>query len=365
MIILFYPDKDSTMYENYIDANSGTDASLEISHVNIDNELSVSRTLIDFSASINEIKLNVDSGVFPGNYTCSLQLYSSLTQEIPIRYSIECYPVYESWDMGTGRISDSPKIKNGVSWKYRDGSSNATTWSVDNLPTNVTCSYFDSVGGANWYFIETGSLLTEQIYNYNSSDINLDITYTVDKWLSGSINNNGLILKRTLQSETSDEYQGKLSFFSLESNTIYPPVLKFKYDDSVFVTGSLNPIPTDKDIIVYPINKKKYRNGEIDKVYVKSRLKYPSRTFTTQSGYTNDYYMPSSSYYQISDYITDDVIIDFDTSNTKISCDENGNYFYLRTDNFMLNRFYKISILVDYNDEDLIYDNEFIFKVVK
>jgi hypothetical protein len=293
-----------------------------------------------------------------------LQLYTAYAEELPLKYTLEIRPIYESWEMGTGKYSNSPTTTNGVSWVYRDGITLGTTWSIDNLPENVTSSYFAIDGGSNWYY----NLGTTISTNYSSTDINVDITDIFSSWVTSSIENNGIIIKRSYKDETSTEYQGKLQFFSRESNTIYSPVLRFKYDDSIYTTGSLLPIDISiGDIIVYAKNKKVYKEGEIARIDVKCRYKYPNRTFSTESMYKTSYYLPTSSYYQISDYITGDKIIDFDDNYTKLSCDSNGNYFTLRTNNFMLNRFYKISLKVVDSDtlEEVYYDDEFTFKVVK
>ena len=57
-------------------------------------------------------------------------------------------------------------------------------------------------------------------------------------WISGSIPNEGWILKHdsSLENNTTDYRQ--LKFFSKETNTVYQPKLRIGWDDSNF-TGSL------------------------------------------------------------------------------------------------------------------------------
>tara|TARA_B100001094_G_C17739249_1_gene580393 strand:+ start:354 stop:605 length:252 start_codon:yes stop_codon:yes gene_type:complete len=55
-------------------------------------------------------------------------------------------------------------------------------------------------------------------------------------------------------------------------------------------------------------------------------------------------YLPSTTYYQIKDIVTGEVVVPFNDNYTKVSCDANGNYFNLNLTNFEYNRDYYIEI---------------------
>ena len=76
-------------------------------------------------------------------------------------------------------------------------------------------------------------------------------------------------------------------------------------------------------------------------------------------------YLPTSSYYAIKDAHTDDFVIPFDTSYTKISCDSSGSFFDIRTDGLQPNRYFRLLIKTERNGLIDIYDDGFFFKIKK
>ena len=74
----------------------------------------------------------------------------------------------------------------------------------------------------------------------------MDVTDIVNKWVSGSIHNNGFIIKRSgslglittgsNDDEGNTKRFGNLSFFSSDTHTKYPPSLEVEWDDSVWTT---------------------------------------------------------------------------------------------------------------------------------
>ena len=73
----------------------------------------------------------------------------------------------------------------------------------------------------------------------------MDVTDIVNRWLSGSIPNDGFIIKRsgsiantdTNTDEGNATHLGRFSFFSRETHTIYQPKLEVVWNDSKWVTG--------------------------------------------------------------------------------------------------------------------------------
>ena len=77
--------------------------------------------------------------------------------------------------------------------------------------------------------------------------------------------------------------------------------------------------------------------------------------------------LPVSSSYEILDSVTNDIIVKdekvFSNSSTKISCDSDGNFFDLRMDSFMPERFYRIKLTCRRTNDTQTFD-DFYFKVV-
>lgn len=111
--------------------------------------------------------------------------------------------------------------------------------------------------------------------------------------------------------------------------------------------------------------KVRYKRGSKPTIRVFGREKYPLKTYTNEYSYTDVYYLPSTTYYQIKDIVTDEVVVPFNDDYTKVSCDSNGNYFKLNLSNFEYNRDYYIEIktnrsgVIEYfTDKDLTFTVE-------
>lgn len=355
-----FPSKDATIYSGLPTTNTGRDEVLEISSINSSNAIGVTegaddirRTLIAFSdEDITTIK-----AFTTGAFSASLKLYLAYASALPQDYTIQCYPISQSWVMGTGKLADSPNPKNGVSWNTVDSVNN---WST----SGGTQSYLYTTGGGTWNANYSGS----QTFTYTSDkDLNLNVTSIVNAWFSGSIPNYGVILKQTSSIELYTTSSIETKFFSVDTHTIYPPCLEFKWDDSTYVTSSANygTISTDDFVLLAANNLGLYKEGTSYKLRFKARDRFPARNFTTSSEYINWKYLPQQSYWAIQDYKTKEMIIDFDTTFTKLSADNNGNYFTLYTNGLQPERSYKVlvkAVLAESNEE-VIVDNDIIIKV--
>lgn len=365
MIYTIYPFKDATIYEKTESLNSGLDSILELSHemVDINGEIFNSRALIYFD--INDLKDKINTSKIPTSSLYYLSLRVSDVKEVPQEYSIYAYPVSSSWINGTGQYASRPPITDGVSWKYRSSQKIATQWEpTQSLNLNVTGSYNTKVGGGTWWTYN--NLICSESFYYESSDLYMNITPMVNAWISGSIQNDGLILKFDDTIENLPEYFSSIKFFGLESNTIYVPRLQVVWDDSTFTTGSLSEV-SDENININVKLKKYYSKDEKVKIRIYANKKYPQKTYTTEAYQLINYYLPESSYYEIRDAHSDEIIIPFSTEGTKISCDESGNYFNLWMNGFQPERFYRVLVKIEKENGDniQIFDNNFYFKVTR
>jgi len=360
MITSIFPLKDTTIYDSLTARtyNTGIDQILEIAKVE-ETDLSYNaRALLQFDLST--ISQSISNGTISGSYEFFLELYTAETKEAAENYSINIYPVSESWDSGIGKLIHNPKTTEGASWAYR---TDLLEWATGSFVNNVTSSYKNTPGGANWY---TGSEYeSSQTFTSLDTDINMNVTDIVNKWLDGTIPNNGFILKLPDTDEQSNTNLGVKRFFSLDTHTIYVPKLTVKWDNTLYNTGSLSPITND-NIVIYSKNlRQNYKTDSKTQIRINGRNRFEPRTFATSSSYTTNYYLPETSYYSIKDVVTDEVIVDFDDNYTKISCDENGNYIDLWLNTFMVERFYKIVVKVVDNGLENYYDEKMYFKVVR
>ena len=346
--------KDASIYLQQPNQNTGLDEILEISKVYYGNIKDVSHTLLKFdvgyiSASISNNSISMSAA--------ELILRETKAEEIPLEYTIYANPISGSWEMGTGTRFDNISTQ-GVTWNYREGDS-SLEWLENNFATNTTAS-INNGGGGTWYTSYNAS----QTFSYQTTDINMNVISLLRAFISGSVINDGIILKYSTANESDTADYGILKFFSKETHTIYQPKIRIGWDDSVFSTGSLAAL-TANDIKVGVTNlKKEYKVGTIAKIQIFGRELYPTKTFSDTFGYSTSKYLPTTTYYQIKDFASNDIIIPF-SDYSKVSCDSNGNYIKVNFSNWEANRVYKIEFKIDNNGRVEYFDNDTTFSLVK
>lgn len=382
-IYKLFPEKDATIYSEYELKNTGIDEILELDLAfNNDTPSGTSGSLI---TEVSRYVLKFpDSGItdiidnkVSGSYETYLKLFVADASEIPVDYNLECYPVSGAWNMGTGRFNISPELQNGVSWEFRSNSG-SNAWLTSSFSTYVTASFISTSfqsrpGGGNWY---TGSttlypVATQSFTYITTKDISFDVTnavtlhYSGSKGISGGIINDGLLIKNTDVNEFNSNVQFNLKYFSMDTHTVYPPQLEFRWDDSVFNTGSstYSIISEPDPIVSLGNNKQEFDQNSIQKFRVYARDRFPTRVFQTSSVYLTNKYLPSSSYYSLIDLNSGDTVFDFDTNYTKISADATSNYFTLYMDGLEPERYYKVLIKTVIDGSELILDDDYYFKV--
>ena len=356
----FFTSKyDASIYLQQPEQNAGRDEVLEVGKLYYGSTKDIARTLIKFDTG--SIKSEITS-IGTGSWQTYLVLRSANSQEIPLEYSIYANAVSQSWTMGTGTKFDNI-TSDGVSWKYRDG---INTWQ-DNTAGGSAVFTAGTTGSANaeggtWFI--TGS--ATQSFNNEPDDIRMDVTGIIHQWISGSLPNNGFIVRHSIDVENDTLDYGVLKFFSKETNTIYEPKLELVWDDSIFSTGSLSPVTgsaeDDYKVIVTNL-KKQYNTNTKIKIRIKGRDMYPLKSFGTTFQYDQVKYLPIESYYQIEDYITNEIIIPFGEY-SKLSCDGTSNYFNLDTSTYPINRAYILKLKIVEDGITTIIDDKLIFEIV-
>ena len=377
-----FPEKVTTIYSNpdRIKMNTGHDEVLEIlkEKGKSDQRYYPSRILIKFNnQEIKDVINNKIGHLSFSTTTSSIELYSSEHKNLTTTLNIEAYAVSRSWNEGSGRFTDVPLTSNGVSWVYRNNDIEKSTWSTGSFASGTSGS-LDTVGitegGGEWY---TGSAFTatQQFLNGDSLDVSLDVTSIVQKHSASlfanqtyptGIFNNGFIIKQPeiIEENTSSSF-GEMQYFSTDTHTIYPPKLTFKWDDSSYSVGSGTILNSGDIFLTLFNNKAEYQRKSKQRFRLTTRKRFPDRTFTTSSNYLNTQYLPASSYYSLRDGETDEVVIPFDTSHTKLSADSEGMYFDLYMEGLQPERYYKFMFRSDNNDGIKIFDEDYIFKIVR
>jgi hypothetical protein len=344
--------KDASIYLQQPSQNTGLDEILEVSKTYYGSLKDIAHTLIKFDTT------DLVSSIASGEVTMSaadMILRECESIEIPMDYTLYAYAVTQSWDMGIGTRFDKIST-DGTTW---NSVTTGQDWlSLENHSADTTGSYNGK--GGTWF---TGSF-SSQTFSYESSDVSMDVKTTMDEWVAGTLPNEGFIIKHdtTLENDTND--YGQLKFFSKETNTIYQPKLRIGWDDSLFSTGSLTELTSDDIHVTFKRLKSKYRVGSTPEIKVFGREKYPLKTYTNTYAYNDVKYLPSTTYYQVKDIITDEVIVPF-SDYTKVSCDSTGNFFKLNLTNWETQRDYYLEIKVDrdgtieyFEDKDLTFTIE-------
>ncbi len=241
---------------------------------NISSNNYTNRALIQFDITcISESIANGDIV----NPQFTLKLKVAREQELPIQYDIYAFPISESWVMGDGYFSDGGST-NGASWDFRD-LQGGTMWAIT---------------GSSYY---SSSVIT-QSFNYQVGDIDMDITPIAMMWVSGAIENNGIVLISSDEFSTSPSGM-QLYFFSKDTNTIYEPILDVGWDDFSLITGSIITSSINLSSIPAGINGNVVNSGSmtagifgcfcgVGNIYVSSSFSNSINTssMTTQSFFT-------------------------------------------------------------------------------
>ena len=375
-----FPLQDASIYSFYPNMNTGIDPIIEVGNlnVNINPVPQVFRYLLEFDQ--DEINSVIDSRVGGTQFSSSLRCFIANAQGVNFNTNIEVYPISGSWSNGTGTYLDSPFTTDGVSWRNQTFEG-GQQWSLNGWGTYVTASWSGSnnQGGATWY---TGS---SDPYNTNieaiqsftlrsQKDLNVPVTDIVKVWYSSSksiggytnIVNDGFIVKweEPLEFMTASAIQPIMQFYSVDTNTIYPPQLEIKWDDQSFETGSLPPIQTTDMYVALDSNPGIFYSESINRFRLNVRPDFPVRTFQTASIDTINHHLPNGSLYSVKDLDTNETLIEFDNEFTKISCDEQSNYFDIYMNGLQPERYYKILIQTEVSGSTIVKDDNYYFKVI-
>ena len=242
------------------DQNFGKDEILELKKVYHNSSLHhASRILVEFDYSPISKSMYVDNTIPDAGtaHALSSSVYLRMYEaegnsELSKEYTIGAFAISSSgsgsaagdagnvsmsWDEGHGKVIDSPKVTDGVSWRYRKNITGGTSheWTHEGVGGQdgppLYPEGFDAINGY-------------QSFDNESPDINLDLGVHFSLTQTTTFyHNNGLMLALSGSQESDNETRANLKFFSRNTNTIYSPKLEVKWNDASFdnnVTGSMN-----------------------------------------------------------------------------------------------------------------------------
>jgi len=367
--IILYPDSS--------DRNYGGDEIVELkkefTNSYSTSSYNVSRILTQFDYS--DLKTYVLDGTIT-NPKFYLRYYEVEGQkELNKSYTLSTFPLSQSWEEGTGKHFDNPKITDGVTWE-----SGSSGW-IYTSDINADSGSRLTPGGGIWQTsnnIVPNYYMCTQSFQNQSGDIEMDISQIVNAHIAGG-RNDGIITKffsGSLGGTVDVNYEDDgtplhLKFFSRNTHTIYAPKLEIRWDDHNPVTGSntgsLLPLTMSGEINNHIFIKglqPTYRESEKVRFRMGCRKKYVQRTFTN-SIHSSSFYVPEGSgSYSIVDVATNTDIVPF-SDYTKLSCDLTSMYFDQWLNTFEPGRYYKILFKLNYSDgQEIIIDNDEEFKVI-
>ena len=387
-----FPSKDATLYSMFPEMNTGLDEIIEATQTSIaptDPNPQTSRFLIKFDQSDIEDVINTKIG--GAEWDVNLRCFIAKTTGLELDTTLDVLAVSGAWDMGTGKYLDSPVSTDGVSWRYQTYSG-SSIWNVTLPGANVTSSYdtnYAPLGGGTWYNqYKSGSLnaylSSSQVYSYaQDKDLDVSVKPIIENWIAGKIDyydsandiltnttssiscsNEGFIVKQKVEWVNNNDYQPELKFFSIDTHTIYPPCLEFKWDDTTYTPDTLPILSNQQSVLTLAENPGEFYPQSVNRFRINARPEYPVRTWQTSSLYTTNYALPENSYWAIQDLDTNEYIIDFDTTYTKLSCDPSGSYFDLYMSGLQPQRYYKVLIKTELDGSTIIFDDQYYFKVI-
>ena len=369
-IYKLFPYKDTTLYSFYPNMNTGIDAISQISNLNfaVDTNPQAARFLTEFVQS--EIEDVINNKIGTKQWDVDFRSYIATAQGIVESTDLSVHPIAQSWYNGTGTYLNQPLTTDGASW-YSPNFLNSIAWSgsgSDSTNHYVTSSYnptYVAAGGGSWYHSGSdGTLyaLTQSFDTRSEKDLKIGVKTIVENWYSSSLGvdpssslpNYGFITKweNGVEFNSNTQIQPVMQFYSVDTNTIYPPELQFKWQDySTVLTGSATAsiVTTTNLVTALAENPGIFTPQSVNRFRFNSAPKYPIPVWTTSSLFTGTNYLPTSSYYAIKDLDTNEFVVNFDTTYTQMSSDSEGNYF---------------DVYMNGLEPTLILDDNYYFKIV-
>jgi hypothetical protein len=329
--------RDTSIYEVFPNINAGYDEIIEVGKHKDD--------LGDTNGIVRSLQYYDVSDLMgaPTSSQIVLSLGVANAEKLNQNEFVYVYPMSSSWDEGSGYYNQTPYVSSdGATWRrYATGS----FWVASGSDFNVT------------------PVVSASLDNLSNDRFRIDVTDVVRPMISGSSpsTNFGLLMKFANGSESDNDNEGTVKFFSRNTHTIHEPVLELLWDAQTISAGTLKAL-VNFDIELAPNNlKSEYTKGEVFKLYFTVRDKYPQKVYTNTNRFDNKYYLPTASNFSITDIGSGTTVIQFDDY-SKVDADTNGSFITVDTTSLFKGRFYAIRLKVVLNTETYI-SRTFEFKV--
>lgn len=288
----YIAEKDTTITNAYnldlrtraIDANMGASDSLEMFSIyaQADNSsLEKSRILVQFP--MGGIIDDRTKSIIPqsGSVRFFFRLFNVQHPfSLPKDYTASVAVVSSSWDEGYGLDmeaysdygwTDNAKKGAGATWRYAQS---GTVWFAD--------------GGD---FLTSSGYIFDYPFNTGIEDIELDVTDIVEQWMTGSLTNNGFMVKLSSSYENAEQYRSFYTKkFSARGSEFYfkRPVIEARWeavvkdDRNQFFASSSLLSAEDNTMTIYFYNKV---NGRLKNIVANTT---PEIKFYNDSAFLNE-----------------------------------------------------------------------------
>lgn len=347
-VVRLHPTKSNTLYSSNVYLNAGRDQIIELTS----DKLDISRILLGFDFStVSDI-----FDAMEGEWTANLILYMANASNLPEIYTVKALNIFSDWNEGTGNYLNIPITSESSTWKYSNVGSNLE-W---NTTGGAIMSYNPStVGGGNWYSTPESE---SDINKHSSNELVIDVTENISKIYYDSLGT-GILLKLDTIHESNYNESINVKYFSEDTNTIYKPVLEIRYNDSINGQEGNNPL-INFDVSVAILNG--FSTLSLDDVVrfnVGIKNLFHQKSYTTLYSPIKSLNIPSSSYWQLKDVNTGEIIIKGSPTSTTISNVGDLNYFDFNTKNLYRNRYYSFDIFIIMGSLTKKFTPKYIFNI--
>lgn len=225
MIRRYFAEKDTTITNafkaNLIDrgeeANMGASDILEIFSIygqTSTSSIEKSRILIQFP--IDDIISDISSGLIPNSgVSYFLRLFNAKHSEtLPRQFTLSAFPLSSSWEEGVGLDMETYRDEDEANWLSASLTSSWNTSGGDYLSSSFS-SYFD----------------------IGNEDLEIDISTFVSNWISGTYQNNGILIKLSGSQEDGGDLHSYYTkkFFGRGSEFWFKrPIIEARWDEGFY-----------------------------------------------------------------------------------------------------------------------------------
>lgn len=224
-----FPTKDTWITDRVIDndiavratgSNHGRSPALNVFAVEPEvaagsGSADLARALLQFGVTELSGKIYDEQIIPSSSVSYVLKMFNMThTDTLPESYDLFAYPLSQSWDEGNG-IDDDNDRDDGVA-----------NWGQATSITNWTTSGSD--------FLETGFGSGSQHFDQGQEDLEMDITDIVVNWLTGTLEQNGVVVKLGVSEESGSTDYFRKVFHGRETKFIDKmPYIEARWDDTL------------------------------------------------------------------------------------------------------------------------------------